>query len=58
MKTKLRTYAKNVGAVDASAPIVAACGACNSRTMIVMMTASTPSLKASRRAVSVAKRII
>jgi hypothetical protein len=53
MKTKLSTYAATVGRTVRSEARSTPCGGLSSRTMIVMITAMTPSLNASSRAGSV-----
>src|SRR5437660_3474009 len=49
MMMKLRTYAKKVGHMRANEAGVGSCGAFNSKTMMVMRIAITPSLNASIR---------
>src|SRR4029077_697732 len=51
MMMKLRTYAKKVGHIFANEAGVGSCGAFNSKTMMVMRMAITPSLNASIRLV-------
>lgn len=53
MKTKLIAYTPSVGAITCSDARSVPRGGFNSKTMIVMITAMTPSLKASSRAESV-----
>src|SRR5207249_11451941 len=49
MMIKLRTYAKKIGHIFAREAGVGSCGAFNSKTMMVMRIAITPSLNASIR---------
>src|SRR5205823_11697257 len=57
MMIKLRTYAKKVGHIRANEAGVGSCGAFNSKTMMVMRMAMTPSLNASSRFVLMRRNV-
>src|SRR5256885_16738133 len=57
MMMKLRTYAKKIGHICANEAGVGSCGAFNSKTMMVMRMAITPSLNASIRFVFMRRNV-
>src|SRR5256885_9842091 len=57
MMMKLRTYAKKIGHILANEAGVGSCGAFNSKTMMVMRMAITPSLNASIRFVFMRRNV-